>query len=93
MGRKKIKILAITDNVIPHEKRIGDKMFTKYFVKVCDAFLALCSSTRRRDKTPYFSTRKRFLKKIVFSNFRFLENRVSEIVIFLEIFCFLKNTS
>ena len=30
---KKIKILAITDNVIPHEKRFGDKIFTKYFVK------------------------------------------------------------
>jgi len=41
---KKIKILAITDNVIPHEKRMGDKMFTKYFVKACDAFLALSSS-------------------------------------------------
>ena len=41
---KKIKILAITDNVIPHEKRMGDKIFTKYFVNACDAFLALSSS-------------------------------------------------
>ena len=41
---KKIKILAITDNVIPHERRIGDKFFTRYFVKACDAFLALSSS-------------------------------------------------
>ena len=41
---KKINILAITDNIIPHEKRIGDKMFTKYFVNSCDAFLALSSS-------------------------------------------------
>ncbi len=40
----KIKILAITDNIIPHEKRIGDKMFTRYFVKACNAFLALSSS-------------------------------------------------
>ena len=41
---KQIKILAITDNVIPHEKRIGDSMFTKYFVKSCDAFLSLSAS-------------------------------------------------
>ena len=41
---KKIKILAITDNVIPHEKRIGDTLFTRYFVKSCDAFLTLSAS-------------------------------------------------
>jgi D-inositol-3-phosphate glycosyltransferase len=41
---KKIKILAITDNVIPHEKRIGDTLFTRYFVKSCGAFLTLSSS-------------------------------------------------
>ena len=41
---KKIKILAITDNVIPHEKRMGDTIFTKYFIKSCDAFLTLSAS-------------------------------------------------
>jgi len=41
---KKIKILAITDNVIPHEKRIGDTLLTRYFVKSCDAFLSLSAS-------------------------------------------------
>ena len=41
---KKIKILAITDNVIPHENRIGDTLLTRYFVKSCDAFLSLSAS-------------------------------------------------
>jgi D-inositol-3-phosphate glycosyltransferase len=41
---KKIKILAVTDNVIPHEKRIGDTLLTSYFVKSCDAFLSLSAS-------------------------------------------------
>ena len=41
---KNIKILAITDNVIPHETRIGDTMLTKYFIKSCDAFLTLSGS-------------------------------------------------
>lgn len=40
----KIKIIAITDNVIPHEKRFGDRMFTSYFVKQCDAFIAMSQS-------------------------------------------------
>ena len=41
---KKIKILAITDNIIPHEKRLGDTLLTKYFVTSCDAFITLSES-------------------------------------------------
>ncbi|MBK6523049.1 MAG: glycosyltransferase [Bacteroidia bacterium] len=39
--RKHTKVLALTDNIIPHEKRIGDSMFTKYFVKSCHGFIAM----------------------------------------------------
>jgi glycosyltransferase involved in cell wall biosynthesis len=35
------KIVCIADNVIPHEKRPGDKPFTKYFLKSCDAFITM----------------------------------------------------
>ena len=35
------QVLALTDNIIPHEKRIGDHVFTKYFVKNCDGFIAM----------------------------------------------------
>jgi len=38
---KHTKIVAITDNVIPHEHRPGDMAFTKYFLKSADAFLAM----------------------------------------------------
>lgn len=38
---KTIKIVCIADNVIPHEKRLGDKQFTKYFVKAPDAFITM----------------------------------------------------
>lgn len=37
----KIKIIAITDNVIPHEARVGDRLLTKYFIKSCDGFIAM----------------------------------------------------
>ncbi|RYF79179.1 MAG: glycosyl transferase family 1, partial [Chitinophagaceae bacterium] len=32
---KQTKIICIADNVIPHEKRPGDKPFTRYFLKSC----------------------------------------------------------
>ena len=35
------KIIVITDNILPHEKRFGDKSFTKYFLKSCDAFITM----------------------------------------------------
>jgi glycosyltransferase involved in cell wall biosynthesis len=35
------RILAITDNIIPHEKRPGDRPFTRYFLNACDAFITM----------------------------------------------------
>jgi len=35
------KVICIVDNMIPHEKRIGDTIFTKYFVKPIDGFIAM----------------------------------------------------
>ena len=38
------KAIAILDNLIPHEKRTGDKLFTKWFVKRMDGFVAQSQS-------------------------------------------------
>lgn len=38
---KHTKIIGVLDNVIPHEHRIGDKGFTKYFIKPVDRFIAM----------------------------------------------------
>lgn len=35
------RIVCIADNVIPHEKRLGDIAFTKYFIKPIDAFITM----------------------------------------------------
>jgi glycosyltransferase involved in cell wall biosynthesis len=35
------RIICIADNVIPHEKRPGDKLFTRYFLRSCDAFITM----------------------------------------------------
>lgn len=42
--RKKIPVIAITDNVIPHEGRPGDRVFTSYFLKQCHGFIAMSQS-------------------------------------------------
>lgn len=42
-----IKILAITDNVIPHEKRLGDRAFASYFIKSCDGFITMSKAVMR----------------------------------------------
>lgn len=41
---KKTKVIAIADNVIPHESKPGDKTLSKYFVKNVDAFITLSKS-------------------------------------------------
>jgi len=46
MLKKSIKTIAITDNVIPHEKRPGDKILSNYFTKSCNGFITLSSSVR-----------------------------------------------
>lgn len=40
----KTKIISILDNIIPHEKRIGDRLFAKYFVGSMDGFIAMSRS-------------------------------------------------
>jgi len=40
-GNKKTKVIAIVDNMIPHEKRIGDQLLTKYFSNAMNGFLTM----------------------------------------------------
>jgi glycosyltransferase involved in cell wall biosynthesis len=35
------KVISIVDNIIPHEKRPGDKFLSNYFVKNADGFIAM----------------------------------------------------
>ena len=38
------RVVAITDNVIPHEKRPGDGSLTRYFLSACDGFVTMSRS-------------------------------------------------
>ncbi|MFM9027064.1 MAG: glycosyltransferase [Bacteroidota bacterium] len=44
LRKNTIPVIAITDNIFPHESRPGDKSFTKYFVGSCDGFVAMSRS-------------------------------------------------
>lgn len=38
---KHTRVICIADNMIPHEKRIGDRVFTKYFTKGVNGYIAM----------------------------------------------------
>lgn len=40
-GNKHSRLICIADNIIPHEKRPGDKPFTQYFVGPMDGFVTM----------------------------------------------------
>ena len=67
--KKKIKIIAVTDNVIPHEKRIGDNLLTRYFVRSCDAFLSLSASVLDDLSTFTDSNLKKFIPHPIYDVF------------------------
>jgi glycosyltransferase involved in cell wall biosynthesis len=41
---KKTRVVTIADNIIPHEKRPGDKWLTSFFIKRSDGFVTLSKS-------------------------------------------------
>lgn len=57
---KHTRIICIADNIIPHEKRIGDKPFTRYFIKPVDAFITM--SEKVMSDLRLFTTTKRAIQ-------------------------------
>jgi glycosyltransferase involved in cell wall biosynthesis len=41
------KVVSIIDNIVPHEKRIGDTVFARYYVQPVDAFVVMSRSVER----------------------------------------------
>ncbi len=44
---KHSRIVCIADNIIPHEKRPGDQILTRYFLRSCDAFITMSDQVSR----------------------------------------------
>ena len=41
------KVICIADNIIPHEHRPGDHLFTKYFAKSIDSFITMSEKVKK----------------------------------------------
>ena len=54
-SNKHTKVIAIVDNMVPHEKRMGDKMLTRYFAKSVDGFITM--SNKVSEDVKQFSTK------------------------------------
>jgi glycosyltransferase involved in cell wall biosynthesis len=67
--KKNIKVLAITDNVIPHEKRPGDIAFTKYFLKACNGFITMSKAVLSDLQKFTASKHKKFLLHPLYTAF------------------------
>lgn len=73
------RIISILDNIIPHEKRIGDTLFTKYFVNSVDAFIAMSDSVYN-DLSVFDQTKPRLLNPHpLFDNYGEAVDKISAI--------------
>jgi D-inositol-3-phosphate glycosyltransferase len=52
-------IVTIADNIVPHEKRIGDKLFIRYFLSACHIVVAM-SKAVLADAAVFAPTKKHF---------------------------------
>ncbi len=43
-SKQNIRVTALVDNIVPHEKRFGDRPFAQYFVDACDDFVVMSRS-------------------------------------------------
>ena len=70
------KSLCIADNIIPHEHRPGDRIFTNYFVKGIDSFIVMSKSVK--DDIRQFSTTKpvEFIPHPIYDNYGKLIERI-----------------
>lgn len=67
--KQNIKVLAITDNVIPHEKRLGDKQLASYFIKGCDAFVTMSKAVMNDLKKFTNTSHKKYLLHPLYTAF------------------------
>jgi D-inositol-3-phosphate glycosyltransferase len=64
-----VKVLAITDNVIPHETRPGDVAFAKYFIKACDGFVTMSKAVMKDLEKFTNTSHKKYLLHPLYTSF------------------------
>ena len=66
---KKTKIIVISHNIIPHERKPGDRVFTKYFFNSVDYFITMSKSVQKDLFSLYPNAKEKLLFHPVYSNF------------------------
>lgn len=64
-----IRVIAICDNVLPHEKRPGDRWFTRYFIGACDGFVTMSQAVMQDLEQFTRSENKLFLLHPLYTSF------------------------
>jgi glycosyltransferase involved in cell wall biosynthesis len=65
---KQTQVICIADNIIPHEKRPGDALFTRYFLKPIDGFITM-SQKVLNDLKPLSNKPAQFINHPLYDNF------------------------
>ena len=63
------EIVCIADNIIPHEKRPGDAVFTRYFIKPVDRFITMSEKVLQDLKLFARSKPAKFVPHPLYDNF------------------------
>ncbi len=63
------RIVAITDNVIPHEKRPGDRPFTRYFLSACHGFVTMSRAVLADLRRLHFKQPAQYKPHPLYDNF------------------------
>jgi len=72
----KTKVVTIIDNIIPHEKRPGDRLLANYFVGAVDGFITMSDSVLEDLKTFDQKKPKIFTPHPVYDNFGKVRDKV-----------------
>ena len=70
-----IKVIVIADNIIPHEKHMGDNLLTNYLVKSADAFIVMSESVKADLQTFLPNPKVVFLPHPIYSIFGEMHTR------------------
>jgi len=66
---KHTKVMSIIDNIIPHEKRPGDKVLAQYFANQVDAFIVMSRSVETDMKQFTKGQKVRYIPHPVYDNY------------------------
>lgn len=69
------KVIAIADNIIPHEKRPGDKLLSSYFVGSVDGFITMSGSVMKDLDIFRFKKPKKLTPHPIYDHYGTIESR------------------